>query len=195
MASGRVRPWMPLKVLHLQIMGKFPRLADAGDHQQVFRPDFQLGQGLLEGLEDAEVAAARAPGRLDPLIELKLQHQAWPSRPRRMYSGVNGSAVVPQDQVVRLETGLLAQQAVALAGGVHLHHDQFFRARQGRGHLLGREGPELAQVHHPGRGPGRVQPIYRLLHRPQAGAPAGQGQGGRRRAGGGDAVKLLNQRR
>ncbi len=51
-----------------EIMGKLPRLADAGDHEEAFRLDLQLRQGLLAGLEDAEVAAARAPGRLDALI-------------------------------------------------------------------------------------------------------------------------------
>ncbi len=66
----------------------------------------------------------------------------------------------------------------------------FLAPCQGRSHRRGREGPELAQVHQAGRGLGLVQPGHRLLHRPQAGAPAGQGQGGVGGTKGGDAVKL-----
>jgi len=52
----------------LEIVGEFPRLADTRDDGDLLGPNLQLRQGLLEGLEHAEIAATRAPGRLDSLI-------------------------------------------------------------------------------------------------------------------------------
>ncbi len=56
------------------VVRQLPGLADAGDHQHLVGFKVQLHKGLLQCVEDTEIPAARAPGRLASSVVGHLHH-------------------------------------------------------------------------------------------------------------------------